>query len=138
MRPLSDMSILPIGSVVRVASTDALAMVIGYEPVVGDERAEYLAVPYPMGLISDDSAIAFDRSSIGEIVFEGYVDEEGQKAFSAIRAYRQATDDMLDQVNRFIETLDDERVRELVERYAPAPLPEGFEVPEGYEDVIID
>ena len=135
---MSDMGILPIGSVVRIASTDALAMILGYEPIVGDERADYLAIPYPMGLISDDSAIAFDRSSVGEVVFEGYTDEEGQRAFSAIRSYRQSTEDMLDQVNRFIDTLDPERVQELRARYAPAPLPEGFEIPEGYEDVLID
>lgn len=135
---MNDNGILPIGSVVRVASTRALAMILGYEPLVDDGRADYLAVPYPMGLISDDGAIAFDRSSIGEVVFEGYVDEEARRAFSAIRAYRESTEDMLEQVKRFIDSLDDERVHELRERYAPTPLPEGFEIPEGYKEVFID
>lgn len=135
---MSDLGILPIGSVVRVASTQALAMILGYEPLVGDGRADYLGVPYPMGLVSDDGAIAFDSSSIGEVVFEGYADEEAQKAFAAIRAHRQATEDMLDQVNSFIDSLDANRVQELRERYAPATVPEGFEIPEGYREVIID
>ncbi len=135
---MNDMSILPIGSVVRFASTDALAMILGYEPIVGDERADYLGVPYPMGLVTDDSAIAFDRAAIDDVVFEGYTDEEGQKAFDAIRSLHQASEDMLEQVSRFIESLTPERVQELRERYAPTPMPEGFEIPEGYEEVLID
>ena len=135
---MSEMGILPIGSVVRLASTDALAMILGYEPIVGDAQADYLGVPYPMGLVTDDSAIAFDRASIGDVMFEGYTDEEGQRTFAAIRARHQASQDMLDQVNQFIESLTPERVQELRERYAPSPMPEGFEIPEGYEEVLID
>ena len=132
---MSDFGILPVGSVVRLASTNAAAMIMGYNPIVGNETSDYLGIPYPMGLVTDDCAVAFDRSAIEEVLFEGYMDEEGQKVFAAMRSYEQATQDMVTQVERFIDSLTPERVEELRERYAPQSMPEGFEIPEGFEFV---
>ena len=45
--------ILPVGSVVRLEGADALVMVMGFEPNLdGDEIADYLGAPYPMGLMN--------------------------------------------------------------------------------------
>ena len=52
--------LLPVGSVVRLQGSDAQVMVLGFEPQLGDVRADYLGVAYPMGLVSDDAALAFD------------------------------------------------------------------------------
>lgn len=113
------LGLLPVGSVVRLAgASDALVMVMGYEPTIGDVQADYLGVPYPMGLVDDDAALAFDASAVTELVHRGFWDEEAEAGVAAVRRFRAATDDVLRQVYEFMDTLTPERVTELrVARY---------------------
>lgn len=135
---MSNESVLPVGSVVKIESLDALVMVIGYEPSMEDMMAEYLGVIYPMGLISDQSAVAFDGSTIEEVVFTGYLDEEGERGFAAVRQYHDAARDMQQQVENLVNSLTPARVKELRDRYAPVDMPDEFEAPEGFEDISIE
>lgn len=127
--------VLPVGSVVRLRGADALVMVIGYEPSIGDEKADYLAVVHPVGMVSERSAVTFDCDAIEEVLYEGYLDDEGRRAFEAIRAYRQASADLAQQIEDFAQSLTPERVQALAEEYAPSELPPDFVVPEGLEDL---
>ena len=127
---MSNDVMLPIGSVVRLADADMCAMIIGYEPMVGNDTSDYLGVVYPYGLVTEESAFAFDGDAIDEIVFEGYRDEAGRKVFASVRTYREATSEMLASVKRLIDELSPEQAEKMRERYAPVEMPEGFEIPD--------
>lgn len=122
---------LPVGSVVRLKGGDALAMVAGFEPIIGGARSDYLGVVYPCGLVTQDSAFCFDTGTIAEVVFRGHLDEEGRAGFAAVRAYRRLSRETAAQVERLIATLTPERVHELAIQHAPIELPKDFELPEG-------
>lgn len=112
--------VLPLGSVVRLRDGgEALVMVMGFEPVLGEARAEYLGIPYPMGLMSEDGALAFDASAIEEVLYWGYLDDRGQEAFDAVRRYRVLARESMRAVDELIEDLTPERVEELMVQYAP-------------------
>jgi len=68
--------LLPIGTVVTLINhPKTKLMIIGYKPVKEDETVkDYVAVAYPIGCIDNKTFLAFDKSEIGEIVFEGYSD----------------------------------------------------------------
>lgn len=130
---------LPVGSVVRLEGASALVMVMGYQPQVDGGMADYLAVPYPMGLMSDDAALAFDAGAVADVVHRGYWDDEGDAAVAAVRRYRDAADDLATQFEAFVETLTPERVRELHDEYAfdalgEEPEPDFLEAFEGLDD----
>ena len=110
--------LLPVGSVVRLAGADALVMVMGFQPNLGDAWADYLGVPYPMGLVDDDAALAFDASAVSEVVFRGHWDDEAEEGLAAVRRFREAADDLHQQLLDLIESLTPERVEELRWQYA--------------------
>lgn len=110
--------ILPVGSVVRLEGADALVMVMGLQPTIGDVQADYLGVPYPMGLISDDAALAFDASAVAEVKHLGFWDEEADAGVAAVRRFRDANEDVLRQMRELIDSLTHERFLELREKYA--------------------
>ena len=110
--------LLPLGSVVRLASADALVRVMGFEPQLDDVQADYLGVPYPMGLVTADAALAFDASAVSEVVHLGYWDEEAEAGVSAVRRFRTAADDVLHQMQELIASLTPERVDELRVQYS--------------------
>lgn len=129
---------LPVGSIVRLCAVDAPIMVMGYKPVIETVPSDFIGVVYPAGLVTENSAIAFDRESVEEVLFEGFLDEEGERAFRAVEAYDQATEEMLRQADELLESLTPERVEELRNLYSPTDMPEEFEVPEGYRNVTIE
>ena len=110
--------LLPIGSVVRLqGADDTLVMVMGYEPVMGDEHADYLGVIYPVGLVSEDAALAFDASSVAELVHRGFFDEEADEALAAVRRYRALSAEAVRGVRELIDSLTPERVTQLKREY---------------------
>ncbi len=127
--------ILPVGSVVRLQDAEELVMVIGFEPTIDDVQADYLGVVFPDGLVTEDAALAFDASSVEEVVFQGFLDDEGEEAFEAVRRYRDLSRDAVAGVEQLIDRLTPQFIAEMREQNAPIPLPEGFEVPEGYVDL---
>lgn len=75
-------SFLPIGSVFKQKKKRAVPlMVIGYFPIDSntEELYDYLAVIYPQGLISPTSVLLINQEEIGEILFEGYSDDESRE-----------------------------------------------------------
>ena len=109
--------LLPVGSVVRLQGSDAQVMVLGFEPQLGDVQADYLGVAYPMGLVSDDAALAFDASEIAEVVFAGYWDAEGDAALAAVQRFHDAADDVRRQFEELVASLTVERLAELRDDY---------------------
>ena len=97
--------LLPVGSVVRLAGSDALVMVMGFEPDFDGVQADYLGVPCPMGLVSDDAALVFDADAVDEVVQRGFWDEEAEAGVATVRRYRAAADDFVRQVYELIDNL---------------------------------
>lgn len=69
-------SLLPLGSIVKIQNQKSPIMIIGYGPGNdGDKiRAHYLGVNYPFGLNQALCSLAFNRSEICEVTFEGYTE----------------------------------------------------------------
>lgn len=66
---------LPIGTVVKIGDKDnhTLFMIVGYLPKnEKGEKRDYIAVSFPIGLLSKETYFFFNQSAIYEIVFEGY------------------------------------------------------------------
>lgn len=70
----------PIGTMVKLSiDKEMLFMISGYLPKQGDGKTgDYLAVPFPLGLIKENQYIIFDRHCITEVVHLGYCDDECQ------------------------------------------------------------
>lgn len=109
--------ILPIGSLVRLEGAEALVMVMGYEVDLGDECADYLGVPWPMGLVADDAVLAFDASAVAEVAWRGLWDEEADAGLAAVRRFRAATRHAEQSLRELIDTMTHEKFLELRERY---------------------
>lgn len=77
-------SFLPVGSVVRLKDAKVNLLVIGYVPVEKNKSEvwDYLGAIWPMGVISSDKNLLFNRDQIETVVFEGYSDDE-EKEFRA-------------------------------------------------------
>ena len=127
--------ILPVGSVVRLADAAALVMVMGFEPKLDDgTTANYLGVPYPMGLVTNNSALAFDASAVAEVVHVGFWDEEAEAGIAAVERFHAATADAYQRVRELVDTMTHERYLELREKYAYARLGDDEPEPELPED----
>ena len=110
--------ILPIGSVVRLDGADALVMVMGFEPRLDEgEVADYLGVPYPMGLVSEDAAIAFDADAVAEVRHRGVWDDEADAGVAAVRRFHAATSDSYRRLRELVDSLTPERYYELRDYY---------------------
>lgn len=72
---------LPIGTVVLLKDATRKVVIIGYaiSENGSNEVWDYLGCAYPVGVISSDSNLLFNKEQIGKIVFMGYADEEGEK-----------------------------------------------------------
>ena len=69
--------LLPIGSVVRLIDNGPLVMIYGVRQIASKKDHEsivkdYIAVPYPMGRLTDQYRYLFNHSDIDEVVFRGY------------------------------------------------------------------
>lgn len=75
---------LPIGSIVKIKESDAYLMIIGYDYPKEDKVFDYVAVIHLAGIgfipaNSDTDLVVFNRSSIEEVSFIGYMDREARK-----------------------------------------------------------
>lgn len=75
---------LPVGSVVRLKDAKMNIIVIGYTPIEKNKTEiwDYLGAMWPMGVISSDRNLLFNRDQIETIVFEGFSNDE-EKDFRA-------------------------------------------------------
>ena len=81
-----DSQFLPVGSVVLLKGATRGIVVIGYSVVEegSDEIWDYLGAAYPIGVITPDKNLLFNRDQIDKVLFEGYADEEGKKFINTL------------------------------------------------------
>lgn len=96
-------ALIPIGSVVRIAETDVLAVICGFYPDNGEELFDYLAAPYPIGLAGDDYAIFLDQEAIEEVVAPGYLDEQGEGLLKATVEMMNAREQAYVRIGRILD-----------------------------------
>ncbi|MBQ8534094.1 MAG: DUF4176 domain-containing protein [Bacilli bacterium] len=70
------LTFLPLGSVVRLKGGKLRIAVIGYTPIEKGKTEvwDYLGAVWPMGVITSDNNLLFNRDQIEEVVFEGFTD----------------------------------------------------------------
>ena len=72
---------LPIGSAVLLKEATRPVIIIGYTVVEeGSTKVwDYLGCAYPIGVISPDKNLLFQKEQIDKVLSVGYQDEEGKK-----------------------------------------------------------
>ncbi len=89
---------IPLGSIVLLkGGVQKLIIISRSVNVKNGENTyyfEYGAVPYPMGLISDQVAY-FHGDSIGKVIFEGYSDYENESIIQGFNEYLETNPNIL-------------------------------------------
>ncbi|MBQ6323788.1 MAG: DUF4176 domain-containing protein [Bacilli bacterium] len=77
---------LPVGSVVLLKEATRGIVIIGYSVVEeGSQKIwDYLGAAYPIGVISPDKNLLFNRNQIDKVLFEGYKDKDEEKFLNAL------------------------------------------------------
>lgn len=73
-----DLTFLPLGSIVRLKEGKVSLMIVGYTPIEPgtDNVLDYLAVMWPIGVMSSDRNLLFNRDQIEEVIFEGFSNDK--------------------------------------------------------------
>ncbi|MGH0485312.1 DUF4176 domain-containing protein [Bacillus mycoides] len=70
------MTLLPIGTVVKLEEVEPIIMIIGRMVVSADKRDfDYVGVPYPVGYLGDEKVLCFNHDKIVEEMHRGYMTE---------------------------------------------------------------
>ena len=69
---------LPVGSVVMLKGATQPVIIIGIAPVENGKKKiwDYLAAPYPIGVISSDKNLLFNNDQIDKVLAEGFSTDE--------------------------------------------------------------
>lgn len=79
------MSFLPIGSIVLLKGATKQLMIVGYMANdVNNEEKDYMAVPYPEGILSEESVISFNNGDIETTLYKGFENEIFEKFISKL------------------------------------------------------
>ena len=72
---------LPLGSIVLLKEAKRYVVIIGYAVVEEGSKDvwDYLGCAYPIGVVSPDKNLLFNKNQIEKVVFKGFLDEEGNK-----------------------------------------------------------
>lgn len=73
------MKLYPIGTIVHLKGIAHPIMIIGFYQVYEEKVYEYVGVPYPTGLVSTNSMMAFRPPLIEALLAKGYEDENAKK-----------------------------------------------------------
>lgn len=89
------LSFLPLGSVVRLKGGKIRIAIIGYTPIEKGKKEvwDYLGAVWPMGVISSDNNLLFNRDQVEEVVFEGFTD-------SAELEFRTKLEKVIDEIKK--------------------------------------
>lgn len=70
--------LLPVGSIVLLKGAKRKVVIIGFGAIEegSSEVWDYLGAAYPIGVISSNKNLLFNRNQIEKVVFTGYVDSE--------------------------------------------------------------
>lgn len=73
--------LLPVGSIVLLKDATRKVVIIGFGVVENgsDEIWDYLGAAYPIGVISSDNSLLFNRNQIEKVIFVGYSDDEDKE-----------------------------------------------------------
>lgn len=86
-------SLLSIGSIVKIKEIPTrLFMILGYLPRTEDKVYDYSAVVYPVGMTNLSGAFVFNQDVVEEVVFSGYMDEEGKAYIENLPAIAKEID----------------------------------------------
>ena len=74
----TNLTFLPVGSVVRLKGGERNVIIIGYTPMEKGKTQmwDYLGGMWPTGVITSDRNLLFNRDQIEEVIFEGFTNEE--------------------------------------------------------------
>ena len=78
---------LPVGSVVLLKGGTRGVVIIGYAAVEQGSKKiwDYLGCAYPMGVVNSDQNLLFNKDQIAQVIFTGYIEEEGKKILKSIQ-----------------------------------------------------
>lgn len=78
---------LPVGSIVSLRFNRNKFMIMGYGTIDGETKEvyDYVAVQYPVGLISLDNVVMVNRPFVKKIYHTGYVSEEYNNFSKAVK-----------------------------------------------------
>ena len=69
---------LPIGTVVLLKEATRKVLIIGFAQVEENSKKiwDYVGCAYPIGVISNNTSLLFDKEQIDKVIFQGYSDNE--------------------------------------------------------------
>ena len=81
-------SLLPIGSIVTLPDINYRMMIIGIKQLsIDNHEYDYIGVPYPSGLVGEDSLLMFNDEEILEVNYVGFQDSERFKFIEDFKEY---------------------------------------------------
>ena len=73
------MTLIPIGSIVKLKEAEKRLMIIGILQKNGDGRMyDYMGCPYPEGFLDDENLFLFNHEDLETVSFIGFDDVERQ------------------------------------------------------------
>jgi hypothetical protein len=84
---MNNNELLPVGSLVKIRFSKEKYMIMGY--YVNDqekkENYEYVAVTYPLGLLTLNDVAGFDGNMIKQVIHKGYETEESKSFLKELK-----------------------------------------------------
>ncbi len=78
---------LPVGSVVLLKEAERPVVVIGYSVIEENSQEvwDYLGCAYPVGVLSSDKNLLFQKNQIEKVYYRGYCDQECQQFLDLLK-----------------------------------------------------
>lgn len=78
---------LPLGSIVLLKCATRYVVIIGYGVIEDDSTKvwDYLGCAYPIGVISAEKNLLFDKEQIDKVIFKGFSDNEGENFINELK-----------------------------------------------------
>jgi len=79
--------LLPVGSIVRIRFSKLKYMIVGYyvNDIETKERYDYVAVNYPIGLLSVDDVAGFSADYVKKVLHRGLETENSKKFLTDLK-----------------------------------------------------
>ncbi len=79
---------LSLGTAVQLQD-GTKAVIIGYLPVNGKGKSDYVGVPYPVGMRNAGNMRCFDRKEIAQVIRIGYSSEKSQEFLENLASFEE-------------------------------------------------
>ena len=102
--------LLPVGSIVKIRFSKLKYMIIGYytSDVNTKEKYDYVAVDYPIGLITMNDVAGFPMKNVKEVIHKGLETEDSKKFLTDLK--REVDKAKLN--NTVVQVVDDQKIDE--------------------------